>query len=175
MSVVLWFTGLSGSGKTTLAETLKKNLVERDLRVDILDGDEVRRTITSHLGFTREDIQKNVRIVAEIARERSVQYDIVIVSTISPSRSCREWAREIVGEHFYEVFIDCPFSVCEARDVKGLYRRARTGEIKNFIGTQASVPYEKPENPDVVIHTDTVTVEEGARQLIEAIKRKNSF
>ena len=134
IGVVLWFTGLSGSGKTTIAQALQKELERIGKTIIMLDGDAVRETRTRHLGFSREDIRENNRIIAELAKEKSAECDVVIVPIISPYREDRAMARGIVGENFLEIFIDCPLSVCEVRDAKGLYKKARAGEIENFIG-----------------------------------------
>ncbi|HEY4486818.1 MAG TPA: adenylyl-sulfate kinase [Candidatus Paceibacterota bacterium] len=165
MGVVLWFTGLSGSGKTTIAEALKKELVELGKNVFVLDGDVVREKRNRHLGFSREDIRENNRIIAELAKEKSVASDMVLVPVISPFREDRSAARAHIGDNFLEVFIDCPLSVCEARDVKGLYKKARAGEIENFIGLSELLPYERPVNPDIIIETDNDKEKEESVEL----------
>src|SRR3989338_10462547 len=171
MSLVLWFTGLSGSGKTTIARALRKELEAMGKSVAMLDGDAVRETRTRDLGFGREDIRENNRIIAGLAKEKSAERDVVIVPIISPYREDRTMARGIVGENFLEIFIDCPLSVCEASDAKGLYKKARAGEIENFIGMSELSPYERPAHPDIIIDTDKMSIEEGVRMLTMVFKK----
>jgi len=166
IGIVVWFTGLSGSGKTTIAEMLKKELLERGKRVCVLDGDEVRASLHKHLGFSREDIRENNRLIAELAEEKKKSSDCVLVPIIAPFREDRAMARSIVGDHFLEVFVDCPLSVCEERDVKGLYQKVRTGEISDLIGVSGTSPYEKPLAPDLVIKTSEMSIEESTRTLL---------
>lgn len=148
---ILWFTGLSGSGKSTVANLIEKKLTAEGRHAYILDGDNVRHGLNKDLGFTDEDRVENIRRVAEVARLMADAGLIVLVSFISPFRNERRLAREIAGDiRFTEVFVNTPLEVCEARDPKGLYARARRGEIKNFTGI--SSPYEAPENPDVILH-----------------------
>lgn len=169
MKIVVWFTGLSGSGKTTIAEALKDTFEARGKSVCILDGDVVRATLHKNLGFERDDIRENNRLIAEIAKEKSKSHDIVLVPIISPFKEDRELAHSIIGEIFLELFIDCPVSVCEERDIKGLYKKARTGEIDNLIGVNDTNPYEKPLAPDFVIKTNETSVEKAVLALFEAI------
>ena len=165
----MWFTGLSGSGKTTLAEALKNELEQRGKSVCILDGDVVRSTLHKNLGFSREDIRENNRLIAGLALERGATHDMVLVPVISPYREDRKTARFIIGEGFLEVFIDCPLSICENRDAKGLYKKARAGEIENFIGVSESNPYERPENPDIVVRTHEKDIDKNISELLEFI------
>jgi len=172
MGVVLWFTGLSGSGKTTIAKMLEAELKKRDRSVFIFDGDVIRNTRNKNLGFSRGDIRKNNRFIAGLARKRKEHYDAVLVPVISPFRKDRATARNIIGDNFFEVFINCPLSVCEKRDVKGLYKKARDGEIENFIGLSELSPYEKPLKPDIIIRTNRTTEKGSVRILLkELIKR----
>lgn len=175
MPLVFWFTGLSGSGKTTLADAFAKALKKNGKGICIIDGDDVRYKRKTPLGFSYENIRENNRLIAELARERSKTHDVVLVPVISPYAEDRASNRTIVGGGYIEVFVDCPLEICEKRDVKGLYKKARAGEIENFIGVHASNPYEKPISPDIVINTSKTTIEEGVKQLLEAIKRKSSF
>ncbi len=148
---VVWFTGLSGSGKSTVANLVEKRLTAEGRHAYILDGDNVRHGLNKDLGFTDEDRVENIRRVAEVARLMADSGLIVLVSFISPFRNERRLAREIAGDvKFTEVYVNTPLEVCEARDPKGLYAKARRGEIKNFTGI--SSPYEVPEKPDVVLH-----------------------
>ena len=171
MAIVLWFTGLSGAGKTTIAEAVKKELLERGQRVCLLDGDEVRRNLHQHLGFSREDIRENNRLIAELAKERKRSHDFVLVPIIAPFRQDRAMARFIVGGQFLEVFIDCPLKVCAERDVKGLYQKARAGEINNLIGVSVANPYEPPLAPDWVIKTSELNIEDSVKALLSLVSR----
>ena len=149
---VFWFTGLSGSGKSTLAIALEEKLFDQGYHVVVLDGDNIRTGINSNLGFSEEDRRENIRRIAEIAKLFVNNGQICIVSFISPLIEMREQAKSIIGaEHFVEVFIDTPIEECEMRDVKGLYKKARAGEIQDFTGVNA--PYEKPVQPDIHIET----------------------
>lgn len=167
--MVLWFTGLSGSGKTTIAEALKEKLEANGKRVRIVDGDAVRDGSGGRLGFSREDIRENNRRIAELARAERGTHDAVLVTVISPYAEDRAENRAIVGPGYVEVFVDCPLAVCAERDPKGLYRRARSGEIVNLIGFSPGAPYEEPMHPDVTLDTSRTTVAEGVEMLLERI------
>src|SRR5690606_37505460 len=148
----LWFTGLSGSGKSTIANLVEKRLLASGQHTYMLDGDNVRHGLNKDLGFTDEDRVENIRRVAEVARLMVDAGLIVLVSFISPFRAERRMAREMFAEgEFLEVFVDTPLAVAEARDVKGLYAKARAGEIRNFTGIDS--PYEKPEAAELVLDT----------------------
>lgn len=166
---VLWLTGLSGSGKSTIAEALERRLHNEGFFAQVLDGDNIRSGINSNLGFSLEDRQENIRRIAEIAKLYLNSGIITLNSFVSPTIEIRNYAREIVGEvDFVEVFINTPLEICEQRDVKGLYKKARKGEIKGFTGIDS--PYEAPENPAFEIKTANLTVEESVNQLYEYIK-----
>lgn len=167
--IVIWFTGLSGSGKTTLAGALRDRLVGAGKSVRFLDGDAVRKTIHAHLGFTPEDIKKNNRLVAEWCAEHGKKYDFVIVSMISPFAQTRSMARKIIGLGYTEVYLKAPLEEVIKRDVKGLYRKALSGEIENFIGISPGVPYEEPVSPDLVLETARYGVDACLKKLIEKI------
>jgi adenylylsulfate kinase len=157
---VLWFTGLSGSGKSTLAIALEEKLFEQGFHVVVLDGDNIRTGINSNLGFSEEDRTENIRRIAEIAKLFVANGQICIVSFISPMIVMRQQAKDIIGENdFVEVFIDTPLEECEARDVKGLYKKARAGEIPNFTGINA--PYEPPLHSDVHVITTGTEIQES--------------
>ncbi|MEM8527021.1 MAG: adenylyl-sulfate kinase [Bacteroidota bacterium] len=165
---VLWFTGLSGSGKSTIAEALERRLHNKGFFAQVLDGDNIRSGINNNLGFSLEDRQENIRRIAEIAKLYLNSGIITLNSFVSPTIEIRNYAREIVGEaDFVEIFINTPLEVCEQRDVKGLYKKARKGEIKGFTGIDS--PYEAPENPAFEIKTADLTIEESVNQLYEYI------
>mgnify|MGYP000910724892 FL=1 len=163
--VMLWFTGLSGSGKSTVAIALERELQKRGLLCRILDGDNIRSGINKGLGFTAEDRRENIRRIAEVAKLFVDTGIITIAAFISPSNDLRRMASDIIGaEDFKEVYISTPLEVCEARDVKGLYAKARRGEIKNFTGISA--PFEAPEHPALSIDTSKVSLEDSVRQIL---------
>lgn len=163
--VMLWFTGLSGSGKSTVAIALERELQKRGLLCRILDGDNIRSGINKGLGFTAEDRRENIRRIAEVAKLFVDTGIITIAAFISPSNELRRMASDIIGaEDFKEVYISTPLEVCEARDVKGLYAKARRGEIKNFTGISA--PFEAPEHPALSIDTSKVSLEDGVKQIL---------
>lgn len=165
--VMLWFTGLSGSGKSTVAIALERELHRRGLLCRILDGDNIRSGINSNLGFTADDRRENIRRIAEVAKLFVDTGIITIAAFISPTEELRRMARDIIGEKdFKEIFISTPLEECERRDVKGLYARARRGEVKNFTGISA--PFEAPENPAVEIDTTNRTPEECVEQIISS-------
>ncbi|MEO0947981.1 MAG: adenylyl-sulfate kinase [Cyanobacteria bacterium J06641_5] len=161
--VTVWFTGLSGSGKTTISRALVADLRELDCKFEVLDGDIVRQNLTKGLGFSKEDRDENIRRIGFVANLLTRNGVIVLVSAISPYRDIREEVAERVGD-FMEVYVNTPVEVCEERDVKGLYKRARSGEIKNFTGV--SDPYEAPTEPAVECRTDLNTVEECKDQVL---------
>lgn len=163
--VMLWFAGLSGSGKSTVAIALERELQKRGLLCRILDGDNIRSGINKGLGFTAEDRRENIRRIAEVAKLFVDTGIITIAAFISPSNELRRMASDIIGaEDFKEVYISTPLEVCEARDVKGLYAKARRGEIKNFTGISA--PFEAPEHPALSIDTSKVSLEDSVKQIL---------
>ncbi len=165
--VTVWFTGLSGSGKTTIRIELEKKLRAQGLKVEVLDGDIVRQNLTKGLGFSKEDRDENIRRIGFVSQLLTRNGVIVLVSAISPYRGIRDEVRERIGD-FVEVYANAPLSVCEDRDVKGLYKRARSGEIKQFTGI--SDPYEAPENPEVECRTDLETLEESANKVLSKLE-----
>ena len=157
-SKVLWLTGLSGSGKSTIAQHLERKLYNKGFFAQVLDGDNIRSGINNNLNFSPEDRRENIRRISEIAKLYLHSGIITINSFISPTIAIRAMAKEIIGqENFIEVYINTPLDVCEARDVKGLYQKARKGEIKGFTGIDA--PYEAPENPALEVKTDNMSIE----------------
>lgn len=162
--MMLWFTGLSGSGKSTVAIALERELHSRGLLCRILDGDNIRSGINNNLGFSAEDRVENIRRIAEVGRLFVDTGIITIAAFISPNNQLREMAAEIIGkDDFVEVFVSTPLEECEKRDVKGLYAKARRGEIKNFTGISA--PFEAPEHPDITLDTSKLPVEESVKIL----------
>ncbi len=169
--MMLWFTGLSGSGKSTVAIALERELHKRGLLCRILDGDNIRSGINNNLGFSAEDRVENIRRIAEVGRLFVDTGIITIAAFISPNNQLREMASEIIGkDDFIEVFVSTPLEECERRDVKGLYAKARRGEIKNFTGISA--PFEAPENPAIALDTSKLTVEQSVEKLLELILPK---
>src|SRR3982751_6988918 len=161
----LWFTGLSGAGKTTISEIVERELRDRGSRVEVLDGDVVRETLSKGLGFSKEDRDTNVRRLAFVANLLSRNGVPVITAAISPYREIRDEARQMMDGRFIEVYVKASVEACEERDVKGLYAKARSGEIKEFTGV--SDPYEPPENPEIVCETERESPEESARKILE--------
>lgn len=169
--VCIWFTGLSGAGKSTTAEILTDLLLERGRRVTVLDGDVVRSHLSKGLGFSKEDRDVNIRRIGYVASEIVRHRGLVICAAVSPYRATRNDVRSMVGkDHFVEVFVDTPLEVCEARDTKGMYTKARRGEIKGFTGIDD--PYEPPLNPEITLSTIDKTVEENARRILEYLLDK---
>ena len=166
----LWFTGLSGAGKTTISTRIEDELRSRRKRLEILDGDVVRENLSKGLGFSKEDRDTNIRRIAFVADLLSRNGVPVITAAISPYKEIRDEAREMMGERFIEVYIEASVDACAERDVKGLYAKAFSGEIKEFTGV--SDPYEAPENPEIVCHTEEETVEESAQKLLDYLEER---
>lgn len=167
-SVMIWFTGLSGSGKSTIAIALERELQKRGLLCRILDGDNIRSGINNNLGFSAEDRIENIRRIAEIGKLFVDTGIITIAAFISPNNDIREMAANIIGkEDFMEIYVSTPIEECERRDVKGLYVKARKGEIKNFTGISA--PFEAPQHPALSLDTSKLSVEESVNKLLELI------
>lgn len=167
---VVWFTGLSGAGKSTIAQALERELFGRGMHTYVLDGDNIRHGLNSNLGFSPEDRVENIRRVSEVAKLMADSGVVAITAFISPYRMDRRRAREIALEgnaEFVEVFVDAPLAVCEARDPKNLYKKARAGEIRQFTGIDA--PYEAPDDPEIVVHTDQQTVNESVAIILEGL------
>ena len=165
---MLWLTGLSGSGKSTVAIALERELQRRGLLCRILDGDNIRSGINSNLGFSAEDRRENIRRIAEVAKLFVDTGIITIAAFISPTQEMRELAASIIGaDDFKEIYISTPLAVCEERDVKGLYARARKGEIRNFTGIDA--PFEPPTHPVLTLDTSRLSLEESVGRLLELL------
>jgi adenylyl-sulfate kinase len=159
----LWMTGFSGAGKTTIAKALEKTLLERGVRFERLDGDTVREGLTRDLGFSKEDRDKNIERVTFVAKLLSRNGVGIVASFISPYREARAKVRAETT-NFIEVFVNAPLETCEQRDVKGMYAKARRGEIANFTGI--SDPYEPPENPEITVNTDRETLDESVAKIV---------
>ena len=169
-TVLLWFTGLSGAGKSTLAHAIEERLFAQGIRTYVLDGDNIRHGLNKDLGFSPEDRRENIRRIGELAKLFMDAGLIVLTAFISPYRADREIVRHLVGEgEFIEIYVKCPVEVCEQRDTKGLYEKARSGEIKSFTGISA--PYEEPLNPHIVLETDKLTIEEAVDKLFQRLNR----
>jgi sulfate adenylyltransferase len=165
----LWFTGLSGSGKSTTAEILTSLLLERGRQVTLLDGDVVRTHLSKGLGFSRDDRDTNILRIGFVAGEIARHGGIVVAAAISPYRTTRNEVRKMVGENrFIEIFVDTPIEVCEQRDVKGLYARARRGQITGFTGVDD--PYEVPVDPELTLHTIDVSPKQNAQEIVEYLE-----
>ncbi|MES9950827.1 MAG: adenylyl-sulfate kinase [Candidatus Thiodiazotropha sp.] len=168
---LLWFTGLSGSGKSTLAHALEEELHQRECRTYVFDGDNVRHGLCRDLGFSTGDRSENIRRIGEMAKLFVDAGVIALTAFISPIREDRERARGLFPHgDFIEVYVSCPLEVCESRDVKGLYKKARSGEIPNFTGISA--PYDVPDKPEITIETQNRTVQECVYELIEALEQR---
>lgn len=166
-ATVIWMVGLSGSGKSALARALEISLHKQGFLTQLLDGDNMRTGINNNLGFSPEDRAENIRRAAETAKLFMNAGVVTICSFISPTEDVRKMAREVIGEGFVEVYVDCPVEVCEKRDVKGLYAKARKGEIPDFTGISA--PFDVPKNPDLSIDTANQSLEESHQKLVKAI------
>ncbi|TNF62226.1 MAG: adenylyl-sulfate kinase [Deltaproteobacteria bacterium] len=169
---VLWFTGLSGSGKSTIGHRVERMLIERGGFAYVLDGDNIRHGLNSDLGFSPEERVENIRRIGEVARLFADAGALVLSAFISPYQKDRDRVRGLMGPgEFVEVFVDTPLEICEARDPKGLYKKARAGEISNFTGLDA--PYEAPEHPEVHLRTQDLTVDEAAACVIGYLEEQN--
>jgi len=170
-SVVLWFTGLSGSGKSTLAHVLEEKLFNKGCKTLVLDGDNVRHGLNSNLDFSDDDRKENIRRIGEVAKLMLESGLIVMTAFISPFREDRVAVRNLISNSdFIEIYCKASLKTCEERDVKGLYKRARAGEIKNYTGIDS--PYEAPENPELIIDTDKETLDESVSKIYSFLERK---
>ena len=170
-SFVLWFTGLSGSGKSTVANAVAKALFDNNIRNYVLDGDNVRFGLNKNLGFSAEDRTENIRRIGEVSKLFVDSGQVVLTAFISPFQEDRAQVREILeGNEFLEVYVECPLEECEKRDPKGLYKKARSGEIRDFTGIDS--PYESPANPELTINTSTQSVEECVQTVIEYLANR---
>lgn len=171
-SCVLWFTGLSGSGKSSLANAINRRLYSLGLQSYVLDGDNIRHGLNKDLGFKKEDRKENIRRIGEVAKLFVDSGQIVSTAFISPFREDRQLVRSLFDDkEFIEVYVKCPLNVCEARDPKGLYTKARRGDISDFTGI--SSPYEEPLSPELVVASDELTVDQSVEQIIEFLIDRN--
>lgn len=171
-SPVLWFTGLSGSGKSTITVELEKALFQKGVRTYRLDGDNIRHGLNNNLGFSPDDRKENIRRIGEVAKLMSDAGLLTLTAFISPYKEDREQVRDILNDgDFVEIYVKCSLEGCEARDPKGLYQKARAGEIKGFTGIDA--PYEEPSNPELIIDTEQLSVEEAVDTILHYLKVKN--
>lgn len=169
-SAVLWFTGLSGSGKSTVAIALESRINQAGKLSYLLDGDNVRLGLSSDLGFSESDRKENNRRVAHVSRLLWDANVITLVSFISPFRAEREFSRKLIGNDFIEIFVDTPMAICETRDPKGLYVKARKGEIAHFTGI--SSPYEAPDHPEITLHTDRESLDQSLDRIMALLKER---
>ena len=173
-AVILWFTGLSGAGKSTLAHALEERLHQQNCRTFVFDGDNVRHGLCADLGFSDEDRQENIRRIGEMAKLFIEAGVIALTAFISPFKADRKKVRDLVPDgDFIEIYCQCPLEICEERDVKGLYKRARAGEIKEFTGI--SSPYEEPENPELVVNTGEHSLDDCVDQVIAFLEHRGDL
>ena len=168
--VTIWLTGLSGSGKSTIAVELEHALIENRHQSYILDGDNIRHGLNKNLGFSPEDRTENIRRIGEVAKLFTDAGIITIAAFVSPYREDRDGVRKLLDDEFIEVYVKCSLDVCEGRDTKGLYKKARAGEVKDFTGISA--PYEEPLNPELTIDSSKLTVEESTRAILNYLEEK---
>ncbi len=169
-AVCLWFTGLSGSGKSTVANVVEQELFNMGLKTYILDGDNIRKGLNNDLNFTEQSRIENIRRIGEVAKLMIDAGLVVLAAFVSPFIKDRQLLRSLMGERFIEIFVDAPIEVCEQRDVKGLYKKARAGEISNFTGI--SSPFERPIHPDIHIHTDKEELKDSVKAVLDTVLPK---
>jgi adenylylsulfate kinase len=173
-SIVIWFTGLSGSGKSTLAHAVEEQLYKKGCRTFVLDGDNVRHGLSSDLGFSNSDRIENIRRIGEAAKLMIESGTIVLTAFISPFQEEREKARNLMPHgDFIEIYCKASIETCEARDIKGLYKKAKTGEIKNYTGIDS--PYEEPTNPELEVNTDQLSIEESIQSIMKLLKERSIY
>lgn len=173
-SLVVWFTGLPSSGKSTIAHSVEKRLYEKGIRTYTFDGDNIRHGLCSDLGFSEKDREENLRRIAEVIKLFLDAGIVVLAAFVSPLKKHREKVRQIVGqEDFIEIYCRCPVEICEMRDPKGMYKKAKAGEIKEYTGVSA--PYEEPENPDLIIDTHLLALEDSVEKVFRFIEERLSL
>ncbi len=166
----VWFTGLPSSGKSTIAHQVEKLLREKGRKVEVFDGDVIRKNLCSDLGFSKEDRDTNIKRIAFVCKLMTRNDVVAIAAAISPYRETRDYARSEIGENFIEVYVRAPLAVCKERDVKGLYKKAISGEIKGFTGIDD--PYEEPLNPELILHTDKETEDESVGRVMAELEKR---
>jgi len=171
-ATVAWFTGLSGSGKSAIADKVAETLRDQGHEVRVIDGDDIRGTAHRHLGFSPEDIRENNRLVALLCQDSLVDFDIILVPLISPFRDSREAARDVLGSAFVEVYVKASVQEVMRRDPKGYYKAIQEGKLTGFIGVDEHVPYEPPESAELVLDTETDSLQECASQLVGLLTSK---
>jgi len=169
---IFWFTGLSGSGKSTIAGRVSDLLKEQGVRTLILDGDDIRRRLHADLGFTKEDIKKNNTLISQLCLSERQEWDVIFVPVISPYSESRAEARKLLQPYFYEVYCNSSLEKVMLRDVKGLYAKAKRGEIDNMIGFSEFSPYEPPPCPDIVLSTESDSIEDSSNKLLDFVLNK---
>lgn len=169
-AVVCWLTGLSGSGKSTIADSAKDVMSAEGRSVCILDGDDMRDNKHEYLDFSVEGIKENNRLIANLCKEKLYEYDCIFVSVIAPFSESRRESRQIIGDNYYEVYVKASLDTVMKRDAKGLYKKALSGQIKNFIGLDPKVPYHVPLQPDLVLDTEAYSVEELSKEILSFVK-----
>jgi len=168
---VLWFTGLSGAGKSTLSQAMYKKLTDSNIRSTIIDGDILRQGLCKNLGFTKEDRSENIRRAGEVAKLFADADILTLAAFMSPMDADRNLVRKLIGtDRFIEIYCKCSFDVCESRDVKGLYKKVRAGQLKNFVGLDE--PYEEPSDPELKIDTDRLSIEESTDLIMKYLESK---
>ena len=172
-AICVWFTGLSGSGKTTLANALERELYARGIKTFSLDGDNIRCGLSSDLGFSESDRIENLRRIGEVAKLMCDAGLVVTAAFVSPFKKDRQLIRNLLGYDFFEIFVNTPLEVCEQRDVKGLYEKARRGEISNFTGVNS--PFEIPQNPDLQVNTVNQSIDQSVNKILEVVLPKLSL
>lgn len=171
-AMILWFTGLSGAGKSTVASGVEEWAKAQGIRIMILDGDYIRTHWHTQLGFTPEDIKKNNKLIAEWCKQHRHEYEVILVPIISPYRESREAARLLLSPHFYEIYFAAPLSTVMARDVKGLYAKAKDGQLKGMIGYDPEAVYEAPLQPDLTLNSSKEPVLDSVKRLIDFIVKQ---
>ncbi|MHC4522094.1 MAG: adenylyl-sulfate kinase [Planctomycetota bacterium] len=166
----VWFTWLPSSGKSTIAHNVEKLLREKGRKVEVFDGDVIRKNLCSDLGFSKEDRDTNIKRIAFVCKLMTRNDVVAIAAAISPYRETRDYARAEVGKDFLEVYVRAPLAVCKERDVKGLYKKALAGEIKGFTGIDD--PYEEPLNPELILHTDKESEEESIQRVMSELEKR---
>lgn len=172
-AILVWFTGLSGAGKSTLSDQVAKELAQQGVHTQVLDGDVLRQGLCKDLGFSREDRSENIRRAGEVAKLLVENGTLTLAAFMSPMAQDREYVRQLIGaERFVEIYCKCSIEVCEARDIKGLYKRAKLGQVTQIVGWD--VPYQEPENPDLAIDTGLLTIKESVERVMNYLTTINS-